>query len=177
MKALTLLPLQFPRMAKETSRMTRRPKQLKTRFFCHKKGKLISISTTRRWIRRLLAFHFDHRKKTFFVDEHERPDVVFHRNDFCTNYLSKLEPRTHRWIQVAKETIERWKLKGRIGKEDAAQGYIYHDSTSGKEMVEFHVDDFDCLHFEGEEMLGFGAVRGDLSVRKPAGTTPLMIFG
>ena len=68
---------------------------------------------------------------------------MFHRNDFCTNYLSKLEPRTHRWIQVMKENVEMWKLEGRIAKEDAAQGYTYHDSTSGKEMVEFHVDDFD----------------------------------
>jgi hypothetical protein len=56
----------------------------------------ISISTTWRWLRRL-GYRHDNRKKSFFVDGHERPDVVFYRNDFCTNYLSKLEPRTHRW--------------------------------------------------------------------------------
>ncbi|KAI2514285.1 hypothetical protein MHU86_178 [Fragilaria crotonensis] len=68
----------------------------------------ISLSTTWRWLRRL-GFSYDARKKTFFVDGHERPNVVFHRNQFCKDYLSKLEPRCHRWIQVTRETAENWK--------------------------------------------------------------------
>jgi hypothetical protein len=86
----------------------------------------ISLTTTWRWLRRL-GFHYDNRKKSFFVDGHERPDVVFYRNDFCSKYLSKLEPRTHRWIQVTKETVEKWKSERRI-LEDAEQterGYTY----------------------------------------------------
>jgi hypothetical protein len=43
-------------------------------------------------------------------------------------------------------------------------------------MVEFHVDDLDLLHEYAEE-LGFGAFGGNLSVRKPPDTKPLMIFG
>jgi hypothetical protein len=55
----------------------------------------ISIGgTTWRWLRRLGCRH-DHRKKSFFVDGHECPDVVFYRNDFCSNNLSKLEPRMY----------------------------------------------------------------------------------
>jgi hypothetical protein len=90
-------------------------------------GLPISLTTTWQWLRRL-GFHYDNRKKSFFVDGHERPDVVFYRgNDFCSKYLSKLEPRTHRWIQVTKETVEKWKSERRI-LEDAEQterGYTY----------------------------------------------------
>jgi len=43
----------------------------------------ISWATTRRWLQRL-GYHYDLRKKTFFVDGHERPNVVSTRNDFCS---------------------------------------------------------------------------------------------
>jgi hypothetical protein len=68
----------------------------------------ISITTTWRWLKRL-GFSYSHRKKSFFVDGHERPDVIFKRNEFCTHYLTELEPRMHRWIQVTAETVEAWK--------------------------------------------------------------------
>ncbi|KAI2500095.1 hypothetical protein MHU86_14362 [Fragilaria crotonensis] len=105
-----------------------------------------------------------------------RPNVVFHRNEFCTKYLSKLEPRTHRWIQVRRETVEKWKSEKRISDDVGGQGYSYQEQPSGKEMIEFHVDDFDFLHSVAEEM-GFGMFGGNLSVRKPLGLKPLMIFG
>ena len=68
----------------------------------------ISLSTTWRWLRRL-GFTYDTRKKSFFVDGHERANVVFRRNEFCTHYLTKLESRAHRWIQVTAETVEEWR--------------------------------------------------------------------
>lgn len=94
----------------------------------------ISLSTTWRWLRRI-GFSYDTRKKSFFVDGHERPNVVFRRNEFFTLYLTKLEPRTHRWIQVTAE-----------------------------------------IH-EYAVTMGFGSFGGNLSVRKPQGVKPLMIFG
>jgi hypothetical protein len=133
----------------------------------------ISISTAWRWLRRL-GFSYDTRKKSFFVDGHERPNVVFKRNEFCTRYLSKLEPRTHRWIQVTKETVEKWKREKKILENDT-RGYHYL-SADNVQMVEFHVDDYDLLHDLAEEM-GFGTFGGNLSVRKPPDTKPLMIFG
>ena len=135
----------------------------------------ISLTTTWRWLRRL-GFHYDNRKKSFFVDGHERPNVVCHRNEFCTNYLSKLEPRTHRWIQVTKETVEKWKSEKRISDDAAGQGYAYREQISGEQMIEFHVDDYELLHSVAEEM-GFGLFGGNLSVRKPPSMKPLMIFG
>jgi hypothetical protein len=138
----------------------------------------ISLTTTWRWLHRL-GFHYDNRKKSFFVDGHERPDVVCRRNEFCSKYLSTLEPRTHRWIQVTKETVEKWKSENKISEDDAGRGYTYreqHSGVPGIEMVEFHVDDYDILDSIAEEM-GFGIFGGNLSVRKPPGVKPIMIFG
>jgi hypothetical protein len=82
------------------------------------------MSTTWRWLRRL-GFSYATRKKPFFVDGHERPN--------------KLEPRTHRWIQVRKGAVEKWKAEKRIS-EDDTRGY-HNNSADNVEMVEFHVDD------------------------------------
>jgi hypothetical protein len=103
----------------------------------------VSMSTTWRWLRRL-GFSYDTRKKSFFVDGHERPNVVFRRNEFCILYLSKLEPRTHRWIQVRKEAVEKWKAEKRIS-EDDTRGYHYH-LADNVEMVEFHVNNYDLSY-------------------------------
>lgn len=136
----------------------------------------ISLTTTWRWLRRL-GFHYDMRRKSFFVDGHERPNVVVHRNEFCDTYLSKLESRTYRWIQVTKETVEQWKLEKRIPNGvDNQAGFAYRDESSGREMIEFHVDDYNFLHDVAVEM-GFGKFGGNLSVRMPPGVKPLMIFG
>ena len=134
----------------------------------------VSVTTTRRWLR-CLGFHHDSRKKSFFVDGHERPDVVCHRIEFCSNYFSKLEHRTHRWIQVTRETVEQWKSENGIREDAAARGFAYQDDE-GTEMVEFHVDDYDFLQPVAEEM-GFGMFGGNLSVLKPPEVKPLMIFG
>ena len=79
---------------------------------------------------------------------------------------------------MTKETVERWKLEKRIPNDESAatRGYTYRDQTSGEDMIEFHVDDFDFLHSEADEM-GFGAAGGNLSIRKPPNTKPLMKSG
>jgi hypothetical protein len=40
----------------------------------------------------LLGFKYDARKKSFYVDGHEREDVVANQQAFCETYLTKLEP-------------------------------------------------------------------------------------
>jgi hypothetical protein len=79
---------------------------------------------------------------------------------------------------VSKETVEKWKSEKQISEDadTAGRGYTYQEEHTGKEMVEFHVDDYDILQNVAEEM-GFGMFGGNLSVRKPAGVKPLMIFG
>jgi hypothetical protein len=51
----------------------------------------MSLTTTWRWIC-LLGFCYDTRKKTFYVDGHERHDVVATRSAFCKRYLTDFEP-------------------------------------------------------------------------------------
>jgi hypothetical protein len=46
----------------------------------------MSLTTTWRWMR-LLGFQYDTRKKSFYVDGHERDDVVATRSTFCKRYL------------------------------------------------------------------------------------------
>jgi hypothetical protein len=77
----------------------------------------ISITTTWRWLPSLrLSYNF--RKKSFFVNGHVRPNVVFCRNKFCILYLSKLEPQTHWSIQVMNQAVEKWKADTRILEDD-----------------------------------------------------------
>ena len=132
----------------------------------------ISMTSTWRWLKRL-GFIYDTRKKSFFVDGHERQDVVIRRNEFCKRYLTQLEPCAHRWIQVTADTVEEWKREGKISEGMGGYKYISADNTH---MVEFHVDDLDFLHKRADDM-GFGLFGGNLSVRMPEGVKPLMMFG
>jgi hypothetical protein len=113
----------------------------------------------------------------FFVDSHKRPNVVFHRNQICKDYLStKHEPRCHRWIQVTKETVEQWKHKRLPSNFNAVANRNSYLSDDGIEMVEFHVNDHDFLYNVAKEM-GCGLMGGDVIVRKlESPSKPLMIF-
>ena len=51
----------------------------------------MSLTTTWRWMR-LLGFCYDTRKKSFYVDGHERHDVVATRSAFCKRDLIDYEP-------------------------------------------------------------------------------------
>jgi hypothetical protein len=50
---------------------------------------------------RLLGFQYDTRKKSFYVDGHERDDVVATRSTFCKKYLTDYEPYYNRWVQLS----------------------------------------------------------------------------
>ena len=135
----------------------------------------ISLSTTLRWLRRL-GFPYGARKITFFVDGHERPNVVFHSNYFCeNNYLSKLETQCHPWVQ--KKTAENCKRE-KTHEEfiENAEGY-HHLSNDNIQMVEFHVDNHIFLHSVAKEMR-YGLMGGNMGVRKPElPSKPPMILG
>jgi hypothetical protein len=62
----------------------------------------MSFTSAWRWMQ-LLNFKYDVRKKSFYVDGHERDDVVENRKEFCKRYLTELEPYCRRWVQVSKE--------------------------------------------------------------------------
>ncbi|KAI2488670.1 hypothetical protein MHU86_6071 [Fragilaria crotonensis] len=95
--------------------------------------KNMSFTTAWRWMR-LLGFKYDTRRKSFYVDGHEREDVVAHRNAFCKNYLTVLEPRCRRWIQLPLSEAATIKTL------DTDFGHHYYDIISDETRVEFHVD-------------------------------------
>jgi hypothetical protein len=64
--------------------------------------KTLSIETTGRWMS-YLGFTYTRRKMSYYVDGHEREDVVADRKLFCQRYLNVHEIRTFRWLQLTHE--------------------------------------------------------------------------
>jgi hypothetical protein len=83
---------------------------------------------------RLLGFRYDTRRKSFYVDGHERDDVVANRKEFCKRYLTEYEPRCKRWVQLS--VVEANTIKDL----DLRFGYTYFNIFADKQMVEFHID-------------------------------------
>jgi hypothetical protein len=104
--------------------------------FLNKHGlKSMSLSTTWRWMR-LLGFRYDTRRKSFYVDGHERDDVVASRKEFCKRYLTEYEPHCKRWVQlsvVEANTIKDLNLRF---------GYTCFNIIADEQMVEFHIDNW-----------------------------------
>ena len=93
----------------------------------------MSFSTAWRWMR-LLGFRYDTRQKSFYVDGHERDDVVANRTHICKNYLTELEPYCSRWIQISTfETMTVTDLDIRLG-------HSYFDIVGNEQRIEFHID-------------------------------------
>ena len=123
----------------------------------------VSITTIWRWLHRL-GFSYDARKKSFYVDGHEREDVVAYRREFCKRYLTVYEPRCLRWVQLRKEEAQA------IDDIDFAFGHSYLDTT-GAQWIEFHADY--CRQIP-EILQGREAKP---SIRASPGSKPLMIVG
>jgi hypothetical protein len=134
----------------------------------------MSFTTAWRWMR-LLNFKYDARKKSFYVDGHERDDVVENRKEFCKRYLTELEPYCRRWVQVSKEdamTTSGLNLQ---------LGHSYFDIVNDTEMFEFHIDYWDqcCSSTKnnGPSPPFVAALRPTTSIRVSLTATPLMIIG
>jgi hypothetical protein len=123
---------------------------------------------------RLLGFKYDARKKSFYVDGHEREDVVANRQAFCETYLTKLEPYCKRWIQcpISKATS----IKGL----DIGLGHSYFNIIRNEEVVEFHIDYWN-RHYTtppsppGQETQP--TIQPTTSIRVSSMARPIMIVG
>jgi hypothetical protein len=92
----------IPEMIKERENSDNKSKEDMTRELLQEYGlSSLSLGTVCRWMNRL-GFKYDVRKKSYYVDGHERPGTIKYRKDFVTRYLS-YERRAHRWIQITKE--------------------------------------------------------------------------
>ncbi|KAG7339826.1 hypothetical protein IV203_028287 [Nitzschia inconspicua] len=118
--------------------------------------------TTLSWTKQLGMKYANH-KKSYYVDGHEREDVVTSRKLFCKRYLVDLEPRCLRWIQITKEKAsELQSLSMDFGHE-----YMEGDIK----MVEFHEDYIDKA---GMDLTQFEKKQ---SVRAPPNSPPLEFIG
>ena len=139
-----------------------------TTFLNAHKLESLSLSTTHRWMH-LLGFDHDSRKKSFYVDGHERADVVMHREIFCTCYLTEWwKPRCKRWVHLSVEEAKQRNL-------DLTFGYTYHDIIGNEDRLEYHIDYWNKhLMIDGQEQK---VIPPTTSIRISSQTRPLMIIG
>ena len=143
--------------------------------FVKKENGLKSIcrQTVDTWIK-LLGFTYCERKKTYYCDSHEKPEVVKYRYKYIDRYLER-EFRCFRWVQISKSKYEEM-LRNEFS-IFCGTPYEY-ENAKGEKYYEFHVDDnqqfTDWKDWPDEESRRFG---GCLSVRMPEGAKPLIIFG
>ena len=132
-----------------------------------------SYSTVLRWLH-YLGYTHDKLKKSYYVDGHEHQEQKLHRSKFIKKYL-ELEIRTHRWVQMSIVEFEEAQSSLSVDGNDKIinPGYSYTHPVTGDPWIEFHVDDIN-MQLIGDNVGPFG---GNVSVRCPAGSRPLIIFG
>jgi hypothetical protein len=118
--------------------------------------KTFTICTLYNWME-LLGFKYSTRRKTYYVDDHERPDNVAYRKDYNQCYLRN-ERRCFHWIQLPMEETEKLENEDELCRKE--DGYKY--KIEGSTFYEFHVDDHTTFQHRCR-YLEFG---GHLSVRK-----------
>jgi hypothetical protein len=133
-----------------------------------------SETTVWRWLK-VLGFVYDLRKKTFYVDGHEKAEQRFTRLLFSKKYLTELEPHMHRWVPLTMGEARDMVNSGAMDEKWLLAGYKYQDEDD-EERIEFHVDTNDFLHKYASDMYLFGgkpSVRRDKDKRR----NPLVILG
>jgi hypothetical protein len=130
----------------------------------------LSIPTCWRWLHNL-GFTYDTQRKGYYVDGHERPDVIADRKKFCEVYLTELEPRCLRWVQFSEKEL------GAYDKLRPEVAYQYYDDEDSLNF-EFHVD---YCRSKGVEVVEGAATIDNkvatMSVRAPPQSKPIEIFG
>lgn len=101
----------IPEMKKERPNPDSKSAEDLTRELLHDYGlSTLSMGTVCRWMNRL-GFKYCLRKKSYYVDGHERQGTISYRKDFVRRYLC-YERRTYRWIQITKNEHDYLVLQG-----------------------------------------------------------------
>ena len=130
----------------------------------------LSYSTALKWMH-AMGFKRDTAKKCYYVDGHEKPEQQKHRSKFLDEYLTRIEPRCHRWGQIS--NVELNDLKEKM-KENKLLNTGYCFKCGEEDMIEFHVDDHDYLQaYEDKKYPDFG---GSVSIRTPPGVKPVIFL-
>ena len=117
---------------------------------------------------RLLGFQYDARKKSFYVDGHEREDVIANCTTFCKTYLTELEPYCNRWVQVTlREAMTMKDL-------DVGLGHCYFDIINNEQRIEFHIDYWNRAVASTARPV---EIKATTSIRVSSKARPIMIVG
>ena len=117
-----------------------------------------------------MGFKYSPLKKSYYVDGHERPEVVCHRNRYIAEYIHN-ELRTFRWIQLPEYKVR--KLDEENSGFSMNDGYKYNCIEKDVTMYEYHVDTHECL----DEFVNDAPHGGYLSVRRDKTQKPLVMIG
>ena len=126
------------------------------------------FTTAWQWMR-LLGFRYDMRRKSFYVDGHERDNVVATRSQFWKRYLTEVEPYCKRWIQVS--MTDATTMNDLL---DIGLGHVYFDIVRNKRMIEFHIDYWNC---HKEKIWTTITAQATTSIRVSSKARPIMIVG
>lgn len=130
-----------------------------------------SYSTILRWVH-IMGYNYSTKSKSYMVDGHEHKPQREHRDKLTAEYITVLETRCHRWIQMLVEEFQERNSNLEEGNKILNTGYTY-DAINGEKMIELHVDDHECLQeYANEKYKKFG---GNLSVRMSG--KPIIIIG
>jgi hypothetical protein len=106
----------------------------------------------------------------YYVDGHEKPETKKYRKMMVSRYLEN-ELQMFRWIQLPLAKIRDLQAPKEI---QIGNGHHYTDPETKIEMDELHVDSHEAFHEKMNSTTSFG---GNLSIRKPPNTNPLICFG
>ena len=138
----------------------------KTQLFKEYQLKKLTVGTIYKWMLHL-GFKYETRKKCYYVDNHENPQIIQYRNEFISRYFN-YERRCFRWISITAQERSKMIEDDML---DTKSGYKY--THNGTAMFEYHVDDH-IIFQERCSRLPYG---GNLSIRKDPNVKPLMILG
>ena len=125
--------------------------------------------TVLKWMHQL-GFKFSSKTKIYYVDGHEKPEVVEHRQKYINQYIRE-ELLCYRWVQLNEDQVNELEIKNKGFSRN--NGYKYINKDTQNVMYEFHVDTHSCIDpFVCDVEYG-----GFLSVRRDQSQKPLIIFG
>ena len=110
----------------------------------------------------VVGFRYQDRATHYFVDGHEKATTLEYRPAYTKRYLD-FEVQAHRWIQFSINESKKLEVQGCVAKDTGYQHY----SSSGVDMVEYHVDNVGKM-----PDVQYG---GNLSVRKCL-DDPVVVF-
>jgi hypothetical protein len=119
-----------------------------------------SETTIWRWLK-VLGFVYDVRKKTFYVDGHEKAEQRFNRLLFSQKYLTELEPHMNRWIRLSKEEFQLivnagTKAEPTMDEKWLLAGYEHQDDTLSSMMtpISFYMSLLQIVVMEERRLCG-----------------------